>query len=462
MIRAASVLVLFLVSCGSPAPREASGPPSTPRTEANPAPLADNGENWPQWRGPFLNGTAAAKGLPVSWSETKNVKWKTKLPSWSGSTPAIWGDKIFVMSAGEGKDAPLQRSLGRLRLRKEGRDLLLLCYSKKNGKEIWRVKLSDDNYQIGKQNMSSPSPITDGRMVWALTGNGRLTALDMDGKKIWRVDLQEKYGAFGLNWGYGSSPLLYEDRLIIPVLHGMKTDDPSYLVALHPKTGKVLWKVERETDAEHEGPDAYTTPIPMKYKDRTEIIISGGDYVTGHDPATGKEIWRCGGFNPRSDRYYRTVSSPAVVGNIVVACVKKGPTVAVRGGGKGNVTKTHSAWTSKIAYDVPTPVSDGTYLYVLSDRGMMTCFQPETGKTKYDRKRLPRGIYDASPLLADGKIYVTNEMGRTTVLAAGPKFKILSENQLNDKYTLASIAVSGSELFIRTSTHLYCIGEQEY
>jgi outer membrane protein assembly factor BamB len=416
-------------------------------------------ENWPQWRGPRLDGTSDSTGLPVEWSATKNVKWKAALPSWSGATPAIWGDRIFVPSAseaGKGPDAELVKKMGGERIR-EGRDLLLLCLSKADGKELWRSTLPGVNYQIGKQNMSSPSPVTDGEHVWWLTGTGTLTALDTSGKTVWQVELQKAYGKFGLNWGYGASPLLHDGLLIVPVLHGMTTDDPSYLVAFEGKTGKVAWKVERPTDAKQEGPDAYTTPMPMKIDGRTEIVVVGGDYFTGHDPKTGKELWRCGGLNPSQDPWYRAVGSPAIVGDMIFACIKKGPFVACRGGGKGLVTSTHLAWTSTNTSDVPTPVSDGTYLYVLNDGGMLTCVEPKTGKVVYEKQRLPRGTYSASPLLAEGRLYLTSEQGRTAVVAAGPEFKILAENPLDDAYTLSSIAVSGRELFIRTSSALYCI-----
>ena len=418
------------------------------------------GDHWPQWRGPALDGTSDSIDLPLSWSEKENVKWKIPLPSWSGSTPAIWGERIFVSSASPavpGAEARIVRGSGR---KKEGQDLLLLCLSKKDGSELWRSTLAGANCQIGKQNMSTPSPVTDGTMVWWMTGAGILTVLDMEGKAVWKEDLQEKYGKFGLGWGYGASPLLFDGKLIVPVLHGMNTDDPSYLVAFEAKTGKILWRVERPTDAPNESPDAYTTPVPMKVGEQMQIIVGGGDYVTGHDPATGREIWRCGGFNPDGDKFYRQVCTPAVVGEMLFACIKKGPTLACKAGGQGLVTKTNIVWTSKeILFDVPTPVSDGKLLYILNDGGLMSCVDPKTGVAHYAKERLPRGTYSASPLLADGKVYVTNERGRTTVLAAGSEFKILAENPLDDDYTLSSIAVSGKQLFIRTSSHLYCIGK---
>jgi len=417
-------------------------------------------ENWPQWRGPAFNGTSNSTGLPEKWSETENIKWKVKLPSWSGSTLVIWGDKIFVASGsevGEGSSTLVKKGPGKPR--PEGGDMLLLCYSKKDGSQLWKVKLASGNVHYAKHNMSSPSPITDGSMVWALTGTGILTGLDLDGKQVWQVDLQKAYVKFGLNWGYGSSPLLWDGMLIVPILHGWDNTGPSYLIAFDPKTGKEIWKVERKTDAQKEGPDAYTTPIPMKVGDRTDIVVVGGDYFTGHDPKTGAEIWRCGGLNLKQDKYYRAVCSPEVVGDYVFACIKQGPFVGVKGGGKGLVTDTHIAWTNKFGCDVPTPVSDGKYLYVLNDQGLLSCYDPATGKAFYERQRIAQGVYDSSPLLADGKIYLTNESAKTTVVATGPEFKVLSENLLEDNATLSSIAVSGSQLFLRTSTHLYCIGK---
>jgi outer membrane protein assembly factor BamB len=416
-------------------------------------------ENWPQWRGPSNNGTSDSKGLPVSWSETENVKWKAKLPSWSGSTPIVWGERIFVTSPNAGAEAKNVKAMGGQR-KPEGLDILLLCLSKKDGAELWRSSISGANYQIGKQNMSSPSPVTDGKHVWWLTGTGHLTALTVEGKQVWQVELQKLYGKFGLNWGFAASPLLYEGLVIVPVMHGMTTDDPSYLVAFEGETGKPVWRVERPTDAENESPDAYTTVYPMKTGDHVELVVIAGDCFTGHDPKTGKELWRAGGLNPKKDKWFRAVSSPGVAGDLVIGCIKKAPVVAVKVGGKGDVTSTHTAWTSDAVYDVPTPVFDGTHLYILDDAGFLNCLDPKTGKAVYKKERLPKGTYSASPLLAEGRLYLTSERGRTTVVEAGPAFKILAENQLDDDYTLSSIAVSGSELFIRTSTSLYCVAKK--
>jgi len=418
-------------------------------------------DNWPQWRGPALNGTSDSTKLPLSWSETKNIRWKVRLPSWSGSTPVIWGDRIFIMSpsaARAGDEAPTLQGAAK-KQRREGKKILLLCLSKKDGSKLWEYTLAGDNAHYGKQNMSSPSPVTDGKYVWAVTGTGILTALNMDGEFKWERDIQKDYGKFGILWGYASSPLLLKDKLVLEVLHGMHTNDPSYLIAFDLRTSKTIWKVDRPTDAIAESPDAYTTPTVLHYKDRKEIVINGGDYLTAHDPKTGNEIWRCGGINLTKSKVFRTVCSPLAANGMIYGASRSGSLVACRAGGKGLVTDSHLAWTSEFAPDVPTPVSDGKYLYILHDQGYLTCLDALSGKVHYAKQRLPRGTYSASPLLADGRVYVTNESACTAVVATGPKFKILSENQLDNGYTLSSIAVAGRELLMRTSTHLYCISE---
>ncbi len=417
--------------------------------------------DWPHWRGPSLDGSSEATGLPTKWSESENVRFKVALPAFSASSPVIAGDRIFVATAGApGSDPAPTKKRWRTPIAPVGKDLYILCLSTEDGRELWRTKVAGGNYLMGKHDLSSPSPITDGERVYAMTGSGIVSALDLEGKLLWQADIQKQFGRFAAGWGYGASPLLHEGRVIVPVLHGR---GPSYLVAFEAKTGEIAWKVDRPTKATRESPDAYTTPVVMRYGDRTEVIVAGADVVTAHDPATGKETWRCGGLNPNNRGNYRLVASPVVIGDLVVSCGRSGPLLAVRGGGKGDVTGSNVAWRNPIAYDVPTPATDGTYLYILNDRGALSCVEVATGKSVYENQRVARGIYDASPLLADGKIYVTSEGGVTTVVKAGPRFEVLAENQLQDRYTLSSIAVSGKSLFIRTATNLYRIegGTQE-
>jgi len=306
--------------------------------------------------------------------------------------------------------------------------------------------------------MSSPSPVTDGSTVWVLTGVGIIKAFDFSGTELWSRDIQKDYGAFGLNWGYASSPLLHDGMLYVPVLHGMKTDDPSYVLKIDGRTGKTLWKVERPTDAVVESPDAYTTPALLEYSGKKEIVVSGGDVVTGHDPATGKELWRAEGLNPGKARNYRIIASPLVTGGLVIAPTRIRPMIAIRPGGRGNVTTTHTAWTFDRGPDVPTPASDGKLLYCISDRGVIEVLDVQTGGVVYGPERLKPAIYSASPVIADGKVYVTNEDGLTSVFRAGPKFELLAENP-SDEYTLSTMAVSKTQLFLRTEKHLYAIGK---
>src|SRR5437667_7819712 len=186
-------------------------------------------ENWPQWRGPSLNGVSGEKNLPLRWSATDNVAWKLALPSWSGSTPVIWGDRIFLNVAEDLKIST-------------GDNLHLWCVDRAKGTVLWKRPLGGGNHREQKQNMSSPSPVTDGTHVWAMTGTGILKAFDFNGTEKWNRDIQKDYGRFGLNWGYGSSPLLHGDALYVQVLHGMRTRDPSYLLRIDKMTGKTVWR----------------------------------------------------------------------------------------------------------------------------------------------------------------------------------------------------------------------------
>jgi outer membrane protein assembly factor BamB len=428
-------------------------------------------DNWPQWRGPHQNGISDSTNLPVTWSLEKNIKWKTPLPSWSAATPIIAGKRIFVLSPSKGEPPPaeVKAPAGEQNERRRGRggrspggpEIYLICLSGTDGKVLWQRELDNNNQIHRKQNDATPSPVTDGTYVWALTGTGVVKAFDMEGRELWVKKLQEDYGPFGLNWGYGSSPLLYKGNLIIEVLHGMKTDDPSYIISLEGKTGKVNWRRERLTDAERESPDAYTTPVLLEHEGAAQIIISGADYVTGHDPETGEEIWRAGGLNPLKRPNYRVVGTPIINEGTIYAPTRKKPFLALRAGGKGDITSSHLLWKyeGSGAPDVPSPVCDGTYLYLVDDRGMVTCLDARTGAEVYGPQATNEGIVSASPILSGGRIYILNEEGETTIVAAGSEFKILGTNRLDGSYTLASPAVSGDRIFIRTETHLYCIGE---
>ena len=402
--------------------------------------LATQAENWPAWRGADMNGLSQEKNLPVHWSPKENIEWKLALPAWSGATPIIWGDHVFLNVGADN-------------------DISLWCIDRRKQAPVWKQHLGDGNHKINKQNMSSPSPVTDGQNVWVMTGTGILKAFDFSGKELWMREIQKDYGRFGLNWGYASSPLLYGDSLYVQVLHGMRTKDASYLLRIDKKTGKTLWRVERPHTAPRESPDSYRTPVLLRYGNQTEIVIAGADCVTGHDPATGKELWRGNGLNPNRETDFRTIASPVVFDGIIYAPSRERPLIAFRAGGRDDISQSHKLWSFDNGPDVPTPVTDGQYFYSVNDRGILYCLDAKTGREIYGRQRVKPGTYSSSPVLADGKIYLSNEDGVTSVVKAGPKFEILAENSLDD-YTLSSPAISEGQIFLRTAQALWVVGKR--
>ncbi len=448
--------------------------------------LAASESNWPQWRGPHFNGSSlGAAGLAVDWSTEDNIVWKTQLPSWSAATPVVWGGMVFVTSAQEGFDSPGISNTrgGRGRgpdgpgrrgsdsgrgpragpgqvPRHEARDeILLVAVSRKDGSVLWQRSIGRGNRIYRKQNLASPSPITDGRHVWILTGAGDFACFDFEGNRVWSRNIQTDYGRFGLNHGYASTPRLHSGRLYLQVLHGMKTDAPSYVFAVDPQSGKTLWKVDRPTDATNESPDDYSTPLVMKLDGKAQLVVSGGDYVTGHELDSGREIWRMGGFNPGHERFYRTIASSIHIGDVIYTSSTRGnPFIAFRGGGEGWITDTAKVWANTLGADVPTPTTDGRRVFVVNDRGILNVLDAKTGELLVARVRLDAGTYSSSPLLADGKLYATSEEGTTTVVDVEDGYRILATNRLGSHTLSSPIAVDG-QIFIRTASHLYCIAE---
>jgi outer membrane protein assembly factor BamB len=390
--------------------------------------------DWPHWRGPRHDGTSPDRGLPVEWGSDRNVRWKLALPAVSGATPIVASDLVFL-------------SVG------DGERLELWAVGAAGGEVRWKRSLGEGNQVTRKQNMSSPSPVTDGERVWVLTGTGVVKAFDLAGRELWRRALQDDYGRFGLNWGYASSPLLVDGVLVVQVLHGMDTDDPSYVVAIDARSGETRWRVERPTDARVESPDAYTTPLLLTAQGRRELVVSGGDYVTGHDLATGKELWRVAGLNPGREANYRLVASPLAVGEWLYVPSRVAPLLALRVPRAG---APEVVWKTDRGTDVPSPVADGERLYVVNDRGILRRFAAATGAEIGEPMRLAQGTYSASPVLADGRLYAVNETGVTTVVAIADEPRILAENALAG-YTLASPAISGGRIYLRTAEYLYCI-----
>jgi outer membrane protein assembly factor BamB len=419
--------------------------------------LSLQGENWSNWRGPSHNGSTTEKNLPAKWSPTENIAWKTKLPGISAATPIIHGDHIFLPSTDE-----------------KTKELQAIALDRKTGKELWRKTV---NFSIRRDNRStyaSSSAVTDGERAIFFYGNGDLVAYSFAGKELWQRNIQRDYGDFAFQWTFSSSPLLHNGTLYMQVLqrdtpvHGKgKEGAESYLLAIDPKTGKTMWRHVRASEAYAESLEAFSTPMPYTHEGREEILIVGGDCLTGHDPESGKEFWRWGTWNPTKIGHWRLVPSPAAGGGVVLACApKRAPVYAVKLGGNGNLDDSALAWVSEdvreISSDVPTPLFYDGDFFVLSDvQNALVRVEPRTGKVKWNVE-LPRGAkYRSSPTAADGKIYFMNHDADVFVVDAASG-GILNQIEMGDKgaSVRASVVISQGNLFLRTSDALYCVGKK--
>lgn len=409
--------------------------------------------DWPHWRGPFLNGSSEEKGLPSSWSETENVVWVIDLPGPSGATPIISKGRVYVSST-----------------KKDSDELLALCFDAKSGKELWRKKLGASSREVPRNNMATPSPVTDGERVYFMYGSGELAGLDFEGNILWQRNIEDEYGNISIKYGYSSSPLLYGDKLYILVHRRDKSyRSPegsgldSFILAVEPKTGKNIWKQARKTDALDESLDSYTSPILYRGKERVEILIIGGDYVTGNDAVTGKELWRYGYAERKSGRW-RNVSSVVTGEGLVYGVRPRGGNglFALKYGGMGTVGDDKVAWS----FDGPTPdTCTPLYykgnLYVLDGKrgGVLSCLDAKTGRQKWQGRLGGNAPWYASVTGADDKLYCINEDGEAVVLTADDgEFKILSRIDMGDKPVQASIAIAEGRLYIRTASKLTCVG----
>jgi outer membrane protein assembly factor BamB len=421
-------------------------------------------ENWPQWRGPNFNGSSDEKGLPAKWTR-ESARWSVALPGASASTPIIYGDRVFISTADD-----------------ETRTMHALCLDRKTGKILWNNKVTEGFQRDEKSNFSSPSPVATADRVFFFYGNGALAAFDHAGKELWSRSITKDYGNFAFQWTFSASPTFYGGKLYLEVLQrdtpvngrgrggnaggGETKPIESFLLALDPANGNTLWRQVRPSDAVQESHEAYTTPIPFEYNGRKEIILAGGDCLTGHDPETGKELWRWGTWNPRKVGSWRLVPSPVAGGGVVLACAPKGdPVYAVKAGANGVVPEADIAWKSdqkrEVSSDVPTPAFYDVDFFVLSDvRKHLSRIEPATGNEKWTVELPGRAKFEASPTAADGKIYLMNFAGDVVVVdaAKGEILDTISMGEPGDDMTRSAIAVSNGELFIRTNRKLFCIG----
>lgn len=410
--------------------------------------------DWPQWRGPFFNGSTDVKDLPASWSKERGIAWVSPLPGPSGATPVIAGGRVFVTSMIKGTG-----------------EFVALCFDAVAGKPLWRRQVGSDARRFPRNNMASPSPATDGTRVFFLYGDGTLIGFDVEGKELWSRNIEKEYGNLALQFGYSNSPLLYEGKLYVVVFRRdtpYRGENPgaagpldSFILAVDPATGQTLWRQPRKTDAFDEGMETYMTPIPFVRDGKAELLTTGGDFITSHDPQTGKELWR---FEYWTDKVRDSRIIPTLVtGDGLIFGTRhkhKGvfalepPTRDGRGG--------RILWDfDEAAPDCSTPLFYDGRLYVLDGlrRKVVTCLEPRTGKQFWQGKLPGSRPWWASPTAGDGKLYCINEDGHVVVLqAGGDEFKVLFETAMGEPEIKSSIAVANGRLFIRTAENLYCIG----
>jgi outer membrane protein assembly factor BamB len=399
---------------------------------------------WPQWRGPNGDGISKETGLPTTWGAGSNVAWTLDLPGRAGSTPAVWGDRLFLTS----EDL-------------DNKEILLLCVST-GGKELWRKKLAANTGRgrwMGTEgDNASPSPSTDGKHVWAFAGTGDLACFDVDGKEVWSFNVQDRYGKYGAQHGLHNTPLLDGDRLYLQYFI-RKT---AYVAALDKTSGKDIWKVERKSDGTGENLDSYTSPLIWRKGKDAYLITHGNDYAIAHSLEDGSEIWRVGGLNPQGANYRRDlrfVSSPVATPDlIVIPSAKDHGVVGLKPGAKGLIMPGSDAelWRlTKGTPDVPSPLVYDGIVYLCRD-GSLLALDPKTGKELYNQ-RIHANRYRASPVGAEGHVYLTAHDGTVTVVKAGPEFKEVAVNKLSDEMT-ASPAVSNGRIYLRGWKTLYAIG----
>lgn len=393
-------------------------------------------DNWPQWRGPTGNNVAPGSGYATQWTPEENIAWHVELPGWGTSTPAVWGDRIFVTCADDGKNA-------------------IICLNRK-GERLWEQTFGEEQEARNrKAGGCNPSPVTDGTHVYCYYKSGDLACLDLEGHTIWTRNLQDEYGPDRLNWDLGTSPALTKNLVIIAVIH----NGDSFVLGLDKATGKEIYKADRDLlDYRVESKDTYSTPVIASHDSQETLIVLGADHVTGHNSTTGEEIWRVGGLNPSERGNFRSIASCVVADDMVFAPYARGGSMtAIRLGGKGDVTQSHVAWTNNEASaDVPCPVAYQGKLYVSGDRGDLYCVDAKTGKTDWSVE-IPRSrdAYSSSPVIADGNIYVTREDGQTTVVSLKDQ-KVIATNSVNDNMYATPVFVD-SEILMRGARELYCI-----
>jgi outer membrane protein assembly factor BamB len=391
-------------------------------------------DNWPQWRGPSATGVATPGDYPVAFGTDNTLAWKVAMPSPSSSTPAVWGDRIFVTSA-----------IGR----KDG----VLCYDF-NGKEQWRTTFGREvTRKHATASGSNSSPVTDGKRVFVYFKSGTIAALDLKGKLIWKANLQKRYGKNTLRWDLGTSPVLAAGNLVVAVIQAGN----SFVVALDATTGKEVWKEARHFTCPPEADQSYTTPSVVTIGGRKRIIIWGADALTAHDAATGRTLWICEGFNPKQKGMWRTIASASVYNNVAIISYGRGKNLCAIDLRDGLDSNKRWLWNrDDVGSDVPTPITFDGKAYILEDGGKLVCVDILTGKDLWVSKA-PRGNgrYYASPIMGGGNIYCVSEKGTLVVVHPENHFPTATTNTLNESVISTPVLIN-DRLLIRGAKHLFC------
>ncbi len=417
--------------------------------------------NWPHFRGPSA-GVVEDGILPDTWSTTENVVWKTEIPGRAWSSPIVWGERIFLTSAVSEGDTEMPKKglyLGGNRDNASDKThrWMVYCIDLGSGKILWEQvahKAVPQHPLHIKNTYASETPVTDGQRVYAYFGNVGLYCYDVGGDLLWSRELPSVKTSN--NWGTAASPVLYEDKLFIQ----NDNDEQSYLVAMDKKTGEQIWRVERQEKSN------WATPYVWKNELRTELVTSGKGKVRSYD-LDGRLLWELGGMSgiviPTPFAAYGLLYvTSGYVGD------KKRPLFAIRPGAQGDISlkddqtsNQYIAWCQKQGgpYN-PSPIVYGDYLYVLYDRGFLNCYDAKTGQEVYSRQQIAAGAtaFTASPWANNGKIFCLSEDGDTFVIQAGPEFKVLGRNALNEMCMASPAAIRGG-LIIRTLTKLYRISK---
>ena len=387
----------------------------------------ESAQYWPRWRGPSGQGIVTSSNYPDRWNATENVLWRTGLSGRGNSSPIVWGDYIILTT---GRDA--------------GRQLFVQAYRRSNGTLRWETEVAPGRPERvhSKNGPASATPTTDGKQIFASLGGRGIVSLDFDGNILWHSEI----GSINNYHGPAGSPLLYEDLLIIY----QDQRGGGFVAAYDTATGNQVWRTARSASV------GWGSPIAIRVGDHDELIVSSQNTVNAYNPKTGDELWHCGG------NLFEVIPTPVVeAGLIFCASGRAGPTLAIRPGGRGDITDTHIAWsTSRGSPFIPSPVAYDGYLYTVNDMSsIITCFDAATGTVMW-QQRLGRAIREgisASPVVVDNKVFVTSDEGVTFVLKAGPEFELLHTNDIGAQ-TLASPALVDGIWYIRTVDELIAIG----